>query len=245
MSPTTVTYRTRAFAALAGVTVRALHHYDRIGLLSPRRTPAGYRVYVADDIQALEQIVVLKFIGLSLRDIAALRRGSTSDLSHRLRAQRGALQRKRALLDQAILAIQELEAHVAGGQQAEPALFTRIIEVIEMQHDTDALKREYEALVEAKIGRLQSLSPQALADMRAQWAALVGEIRTALAEDPDSAAAQALGDRWTQLLGTLMGQSLGGQLIGRHQRAQGWSPSMASFVDKPVWDFMTRVLAKR
>jgi DNA-binding transcriptional MerR regulator len=50
-------YRVRAFAELAGVTVRALHHYDRLGLLKPRRTAAGYRVYTTADLPTLEQIV--------------------------------------------------------------------------------------------------------------------------------------------------------------------------------------------
>jgi DNA-binding transcriptional MerR regulator len=35
------------FAALTGVTVRALHHYDRLGLLKPSRySSAGYRLYL-------------------------------------------------------------------------------------------------------------------------------------------------------------------------------------------------------
>ena len=42
-------YRVREFAKLTGVTVKALHHYDRVGLLEPRRTRAGYRLYSAAD----------------------------------------------------------------------------------------------------------------------------------------------------------------------------------------------------
>src|SRR5215472_4266739 len=38
-------YKVREFAEFAGVTVRALHHYERLGLLKPTRTAAGYRVY--------------------------------------------------------------------------------------------------------------------------------------------------------------------------------------------------------
>src|SRR3954468_23509724 len=66
-------YRPREFAQLAGVTVRALHHYDRLGLLNRQRTAAGYRIYSSRDLEALEQIVVLKFIGIPLEDIAILR----------------------------------------------------------------------------------------------------------------------------------------------------------------------------
>jgi DNA-binding transcriptional MerR regulator len=45
------TYRVREFADLAGVTVRALHHYDRLGLLSPaHRSNAGYRLHTDRDL---------------------------------------------------------------------------------------------------------------------------------------------------------------------------------------------------
>jgi hypothetical protein len=60
-------YRIHEFAALAGVTVKALHHYDRLGLLKPSRTDAGYRVYVDADLERLEEIVALKSLGFSLK----------------------------------------------------------------------------------------------------------------------------------------------------------------------------------
>jgi DNA-binding transcriptional MerR regulator len=63
-------YQAKEFAALTGVTVRALHHYDRLGLLKPSgRTASGYRLYGAGDVARLQQIVTLKFIGLSLKQI--------------------------------------------------------------------------------------------------------------------------------------------------------------------------------
>jgi MerR family transcriptional regulator, thiopeptide resistance regulator len=46
-------------AALAGVTVRTLHHYDRIGLLSPSgRTAAGYRQYSPSDLERLHRVLL-------------------------------------------------------------------------------------------------------------------------------------------------------------------------------------------
>ena len=45
------TYQPHEFAKRAGVTVRALHHYDRLELLKPSgRTPAGYRLYTDRDL---------------------------------------------------------------------------------------------------------------------------------------------------------------------------------------------------
>ncbi len=39
-------YTVKAVAEFAGISIRALHHYDEIGLLNPEDTsPAGYRLY--------------------------------------------------------------------------------------------------------------------------------------------------------------------------------------------------------
>src|ERR1700730_4761801 len=92
------TYGIREFAELAGVTVRALHHYDRLGLLTPRRTQTRYRIYSAKDLKTLEQIVALKFIGLPLDKIKLLLRSNRFGLSTALRAQRTLLEQKRSLL---------------------------------------------------------------------------------------------------------------------------------------------------
>ena len=54
-------------AKQTGLTVRALHHYDEIGLLSPsHRSEAGYRLYDGEDIARLLQILSLRQLGFSL-----------------------------------------------------------------------------------------------------------------------------------------------------------------------------------
>jgi DNA-binding transcriptional MerR regulator len=59
-------------ARATGLTVRTLHHYDAIGLLSPSdRTPAGYRLYGPADVERLYRICLLRRLGLSLADIEA------------------------------------------------------------------------------------------------------------------------------------------------------------------------------
>ena len=63
-------YRVTEFARLTRVTVRALHYYDQIGLLKPSgRTASRYRYYTDKDLFRLQQIVTLKFLGLSLDQI--------------------------------------------------------------------------------------------------------------------------------------------------------------------------------
>src|ERR1039458_3560284 len=112
-------YRSRQFAELAGVTVRTLHHYDRLGLLKPRRTAAGFRVYQARDLERLEQIIALKFQGLPLRRIGLLLDREGLALPDALRMQRTVLEAKRRLLDRAIAAIQAAEISMRGRQRSE------------------------------------------------------------------------------------------------------------------------------
>jgi MerR family transcriptional regulator, thiopeptide resistance regulator len=65
-------WKVGTLAQATGLTVRALHHYDHIGLLSPsRRTAAGHRLYTADDVARLYRIRLLRGLGFPLEQIAA------------------------------------------------------------------------------------------------------------------------------------------------------------------------------
>jgi MerR family transcriptional regulator, thiopeptide resistance regulator len=57
-------------AELAGVTVRTLHHYDELGLLSPsERSEAGYRLYSHEDVARLQEILIWRQLGFVLAEI--------------------------------------------------------------------------------------------------------------------------------------------------------------------------------
>jgi DNA-binding transcriptional MerR regulator len=61
----------KEMSKLTGVSVRALHHYDTIGLLKPTQvTEAGYRLYDDEALEKLSMILVFKELGLSLKEIA-------------------------------------------------------------------------------------------------------------------------------------------------------------------------------
>jgi len=65
----TKTWAVGELAEQAGVSVRTLHHYDEIGLLTPTRSAAGHRRYTESDLARLTQIVALRSVGLSLGEI--------------------------------------------------------------------------------------------------------------------------------------------------------------------------------
>jgi DNA-binding transcriptional MerR regulator len=93
---------------LTGVTVRALHHYDDLGLVRPsQRTAAGYRLYDDGDVLRLHQVLVLRTVGVPLAEIGATL-DAASDPAGRaalLRKHRASLVEKRAQVDAQLAAL--------------------------------------------------------------------------------------------------------------------------------------------
>jgi len=106
-------YRVRQFAELAGGTVKALRHYDGLGLLKPMRSGAGYRLYRASDLARLQQIVALKSAGLPLKHIRTMLDRDPLPLIATFRQQREVLEDRRRMLDRAI------QANPSGGDQGD------------------------------------------------------------------------------------------------------------------------------
>ncbi len=202
----TASYHIQKFAKLAGVTVRTLHHYDRIGLLKPRRrTESGYRLYGDRDLAHLEQIVVLKFLGLPLREIRDLLHDVTA-LSDTLRRQERMLIEKRRQLDRAITAVAEAARSLRPRRGPDWSLFKKIIKEIEMQNDMDWTKKYYSKEAQAKVQARKHLwSPELQERVSKQWADLFAEIEASLGDDPSGPKAQALVARWKELVGEFTG----------------------------------------
>ena len=96
------TLKVGELARRTGLTVRTLHHYDDIGLLSPsRRTASGHRLYALSEVRRLQQIASLRHVGLSLDDIRRCldRDGYTLDqvLDMQIRRLRDEMTRQRRL----------------------------------------------------------------------------------------------------------------------------------------------------
>ncbi len=70
---------------LTGVSVRALHHYDQLGLLKPAEvTEAGYRLYDEDSLTRLQSILLFRELQFPLKDIGAILDSPTFDRNRAL-----------------------------------------------------------------------------------------------------------------------------------------------------------------
>ena len=119
-------WRIGELARATRVTVRALHHYDRLGLLVPSsRTTGGHRCYTGDDVRRLHTILALRGFGLPLRDIAAALAAGGED-------PREILRRQLAETEERIRRAQQVRVSLLGllsrMDRPEPSQFVTLIE---------------------------------------------------------------------------------------------------------------------
>jgi MerR family transcriptional regulator, thiopeptide resistance regulator len=193
---TASTFTIHEFAALANVTVKALHHYDRLGLLKPARTAARYRLYTLADLTRLRQILALRSLGLPLRRVRELLAPGAPPLHLTLQQQRRVLEDRRRHLDRAIRALEAAEAGLEASPDAAGALQT-LVDAIGVQDGVDEMRRYYSDEVWDAWRQHYEEWPSTA------WRALYHDVNALLDDkrtpDPMDAGAQALGARWLAL----------------------------------------------
>jgi DNA-binding transcriptional MerR regulator len=205
-------FRAKKFAAAAGVTVRTLHLYDREGLLKPRaRTASGYRLYGEAELERLEYIVALRFVGFGLAQIRELLSGRAGPFSDALRMQREIIAQRKLRLETAIDAIAAAERALAADGSADRwKTLSEIIGVFKMQNDWSWTRNYYTDEDREKLAeRMKDTSAGLVEQGQRDWTALIAEVEAAKDEDPASDRAQALARRWRDLVAQFTGGDAG------------------------------------
>lgn len=149
----------------AGLTVRTLHHYDEIGLLTPSaRSDAGYRLYNRADIGRLHHIQALRRFGLSLADVGAFLANPDADLATVVEQQMAALARQMAQTRELHEQLAHLHHQLKSGQEPELANWLKTLELMTM-YDKYFSKEELQQI------------PLLAEPARADWPALVAEVQ--------------------------------------------------------------------
>jgi len=184
-------YRVAEFANLTRVTVRALQHYDRLGLLRPSRTESGHRVYVESDQARVRHILALRAVGMSLQQISDALDAPASRLAELFQVQRARLERSRTGIEEALGALQQVEAAFGN---AGPGPLDRLASAVEMQDVLESMRTYFTDEAWTKWGRHYFHDWPSAA-----WRAAFRDIEAALDEDPASERAQQLLDRFIVL----------------------------------------------
>jgi len=193
-------------AQRTGLTVRAIHHYEALGLLAPaQRTQTRHRLYDEASIVRLRKIAALKELGMSLEEIRQWLTDPPAVLAA-VRAQRmrvaGALQQLQAVAAR----LEAVETHMSAQRAPSVDDVLDALEAIRMfekyytPEQLDYLAKRRETLGEAHIKEVEQ-----------EWPQLIAKVRDAMQRglDPQSDEVRALTTRWKQLIEEFTGGDAG------------------------------------
>jgi DNA-binding transcriptional MerR regulator len=237
-------WRVGELARRTGLTVRALHHYDEIGLLRPSlRTPSGHRLYAGADVSRLQQIQSLRMLGFPLDEIRRLLEGpglSPLRVLHlhlaRLREQ---IARQERLADR-------LEALARHLESAETVSADELCQMIE---DMTTMEKYFttEQLEELRV-RGEQIGQDRMQEVSREWAEIIPAVRAAMENGTDPAApeVQALARRWKGLVEEFTGGNPGiAQSVSKVYQNEG--PALearyGNVPDAGMFEYMSKVFA--
>jgi len=190
-----------------GLSVRTLHYYDEIGLLSPSsRTGAGHRLYSADDVLRLQQIRSLHSLGFGLEEIRECLEDPALSPRRVVELHIAGLKEQIHLRQQLLHRLEAVAARLSlVGEVPVEELVRTATEVIEMseriekyytQEQREYLEKRKRALGEERIRAVEN-----------EWPALMEKVRSEMeaGTDPRDERVQKLARRWMELVGEFTG----------------------------------------
>jgi DNA-binding transcriptional MerR regulator len=181
-------------ARMAGVSVRTLHHYDRIGLLKPSgRTEAGYRLYVEADLLRLQQILFYRELEVPLRRIREIVDDPSFDATAALMRHRALLEERGRRTARLIETIDRTLARLRGEDEmlSDDELYEGFPREKVEAWKKEAQQRWGETYAESN-RRVRSWSKEKLAAVKAEGERITGALGAAMDRGPEDAHVQSL-----------------------------------------------------
>ncbi len=237
------------FAKVANVSIRTLRFYDKKNLMKPSGySSSGYRLYNFEDLLKLEQIIALKFFGLSLAEIKEIIEDDKIDLTKALKIQKEAIDQKIEYYKLLKKAINKAEKSIQNSDKIDWQKIINIIEVVKMDKTSKWVKQFYTSEQLNKIKRHEYTQEQATEDAE-KWNNLIADVRVNMDKDPSSQIVQELADRWTDLINqfTMGDESIMGSLKNVYANVGSAPSEFKDFNQKnaDVYKFMNILLEKR
>lgn len=235
-----------------GVTPRALRLYERKGLVTPRRTAAGWRVYGRAELERLHVVIALKAMGVPLARIGEQLRSGAADLAAVLAAQETALLADKVRTARALKLVRAARARLADTSSLTSD------ELIELTKETAMAEWKSTPEVEALFHKhytpeqLAAFAqrPWSEADQAAlseRWGALVARAEAMVGGDPGSPEALALAREWRAEVEkfTLGDASVAAGLEAIYEEGMSRPDTVAAMpFSKDVYAFMKAARAK-
>jgi MerR family transcriptional regulator, thiopeptide resistance regulator len=227
-------------ARIAGVTVRALHHYDSIGLLVPsERSHGGHRLYSKADVERLYRLLALREVGLPLEEIGPLL-DREDGLGDTVRRHLGRVEQQLGALEQLRLRLTRLLAALDGGE-VPTAQFLDAMEAMTMveKYYTPEQLQQLEQ-------RRQQFGEEKIQQVQQEWADLYARLRE-LREagvDPSEPEPQELGKRAGELIEMFTGGDPGIRAsLQRMYEQEGPEKASRGMGSPEDFEYMNRIRA--
>jgi DNA-binding transcriptional MerR regulator len=235
------TWKVGALARQTGLTVRTLHHYDEIGLLSPsRRTGAGHRLYTADDLGRLLQILSLRQLGLSLDAVRESLERPESTLQRVLGLHIAQLRERIELQQRLCHRLERVAERLRAAEAVSVDDFIQTLEAITMfeKHFTPEQLQEIHQ-------RGQQIGQERIREVEAEWPQLIGQVRAEMEKgtDPASATMRQLAGRWTALLREFTGGNPGIQQGLNRMYSEEPEVRGRTGIDPALMDYIGKAIA--
>ncbi len=190
-------YRVGELARVAGVTVRTLHHYDELGLLTPsERTHGGHRLYTGRDVERLYRLLALRSLGLPLDEIGTLLEDNADGVAETVRRHLETVERQAQALDALRTRLTRLLAALDRGEESGQRILDALeaMSMFEKYYTPEQLQQLEE--------RRQQLGPEQIKAVEDEWKALYAQVREHREKgtDPADPAVQALVTRSGELI---------------------------------------------
>lgn len=193
--------RVKEVADLVGISVRTLHHYDEIGLLTPAQvTDAGYRLYSDTNLVMLQQILFFREIGLPLKSISEIINDPSFDRLEALEMHQKMLLDKRARLDKMIATIDKTIRYTKGEIQMSNKEKFEGFDFSHNPYEQKARERWGDEAVDKANASIGSLSKEEQAGMTEEMVAIFVKIAAVRNCAPELEEAQAAIGEWYQFL---------------------------------------------
>lgn len=191
-------YTVKQLSALAGVTPRTLHYYDRIGLLKPTRiAPNGYRYYGDESLLRLQQILFYRELDLPLDEIKQIMGRHDFDVLGALQSHREALKKQVARLNRLLQTVDNTIHHLKGANIMSPkGLFEGFSEEEQGRYATEAEQLYDPETVRESNRKWKGYPAEKKQAILQEGSQIYLDMIAAMPQGADSPEAQAIVERW-------------------------------------------------
>lgn len=233
------TWKVGELARQTGITVRMLHHYDKISLFSPsHHSDTGHRLYTESDIVRLQQIMSLKQLGFALEEIKEIMENRNFNPVEIIKVQLEDVKKRIRLQELLCNRLEKIYELLNNQQEVTPEEFINLIEVINMNKDKYFTKEQQE-----KMSRQFGLEERK--QYISEWSEITAKIRAEFEKGtpPENLDVTQLAKKWGEFINKL---TLGNPEISKAaERYYKENPEIGEKfgIDKQLSDYIKKAIS--